>query len=809
MSAAEELRNNLRTVAPTLWNELSEKVASWTSSIAIRLKKERGNAYPKTFNDPVWGDILLFPWETLLLDSPLLQRLRGVRQLGMAHLVYPGAGYDRLEHSRGVVEAAERMIRSLCRNADFRRKFGRDKDDTVPVVGEHDVNSIRLAALLHDVGHGAFSHATEPLLQSRLQAEFDAVRDSLREAFEGVTSIAPAEIVSAVLILSESLRQIFEHPNFGATTRPGELPLYICARILGSRSHLDAGYLSGIISGPLDADKLDYMARDSHHSGLPIGLDLHRLISKLEVVTVTPETTSNPEMKQRAENSPSRRYHEIGISLSGLGAYEQMIIGRVILYDRLYYHHKVRSAEAMVRRLIRLAEEERGSVFSLKELFFDLPDDSVVAILGGGLKQDGFTPGKERCKALANSLISRDIYYRAFAFAPRFIAGLRGLPEEDRRDARAILWTEVLRELSSLSGCDSVAMEVFKKANSLIEKIPSLVKAGTTLQPEHIVVDLPVYKAPVRGGDILTKTEDGYVAPPHLFFDPEKWSQAYEHQKQCGFVFTPREYVKAVGLAARIVFYERYQLVMDAAADRASKTAGEIKPEWFQEAAKQGLCGADCADAYRQEKVRLVQIRVSDLDTAIPDDIRRDDPGIASRLHKEFVEAIPVGVAPSLHKNVIDGIRHLFTFLVNMQKGGDFVALAEINEKRDLQAKLKSHLNAREAKVTEGSEVGGGETDLVLAEDLVIENKVIRTPTASPHTVGEKYSWQARRYAIAVSQRIVFEVVAYKPSSEAEILPITDCVSISTLPFGSSTMAVVRFVTPWGHSVPSHAKPPA
>jgi len=809
MSDPEALRSELEAAAPTLWKDLSAKAKSWTSTVEVRLRKDPSSAYPKTFNDPIWGDIVLFPWETLLLDSQLLQRLRGVRQLGMAHMVYPGAGYDRLEHSRGVVEAAERMVRSLERNAVFRRKFGKDRDDAVPQVTDHDVNSIRLAALLHDVGHGAFSHATEPLLRARLESEFDAARDVLRNEFEGVTAIAPAEVVSSLLILSNPLKTVFEHPHFGATPRAAELPLSICGRVLGSRSYLDAKYLSGVISGPLDADKLDYMARDSHHAGLPIGLDLHRLISKLEVVTVTPESTSNPEMQRRAREAKNQRYHEIGISLSGLGAYEQMIIARVILYDRLYYHHKVRSAEAMVRRLIRLAEEERGSPFSLQELFFDLPDDSVIAILGGGLKQDGFSAGGSRCKSLAAAITNRDIYYRAFAFAPRFIAGLRGLPEADRRDARAIQWTTVLNELSTLAGCDQVADQIYQKAKALIDRIPALVKTDLPLLSEHIVVDLPIYKAPVRGGDILTRTEDGYVAPPHLFFDPEKWSQAYEHQKQCGFVFTPRQYVKAVGLSARIVFYDRYQLVMDTAADRASKTAGEIKNEWLLEAAKHGLCSADCSDAYRQDAVRLVQIRISDLEQAIPEDIRRDKPDLAKRLHSEFAYAIPVGIAPSLHKVVVDGIRHLCLFLINMQRCGEFVNLTALDEKKDLQAKLKSHLVAREAKVIEGSEVGGGETDLVLSDELVIENKVIRTGTLSPLSVGNKFSWQARRYAIAIAQRIVFEVVAYKPSDETAIFPIADCIAVSPLPFGSSTMAAVRFVIPWGHSVPSHAKKPA
>jgi hypothetical protein len=318
-----------------------------------------------------------------------------------------------------------------------------------------------------------------------------------------------------------------------------------------------------------------------------------------------------------------------------------------------------------------------------------------------------------------------------------------------------------------------------------------------------------VYKAPVRGGDILTRTEDGYVAPPHLFFDPEKWSQAYEHQKQCGFVFTPREYVKAVGLASRIVFYERYQLVMDTAADRASKTAGDIKSEWLTQASSHGLCGADCAEAYQRDTVRLIPLRIEDFEKAIPEEIRTTYPELAKRLHGEFSAAIPIGIAPGLHSKVIDALRHLFTFLAALQKTGELVALDSIDEKRDLQSRLKAHILAREAPVIEGGEVAGGETDLVLSDSLVIENKVVRQPTKSPLTVGEKFSWQARRYAIAVVQRVVFEMVAFTPTDESAVLPISDCVSISSVPMGSSTLAVIRFVTPWGHPVPSRASVPS
>src|SRR5208283_5319558 len=116
MSDPEALRSELQAVAPTLWNDLTDKANSWVSSVEVRLRKDPRGAYPKTFNDPIWGDIVLYPWETILLDSPLLQRLRGVRQLGMAHLVYPGAGYDRLERKqgRGTETGTRIVIDSSC-----------------------------------------------------------------------------------------------------------------------------------------------------------------------------------------------------------------------------------------------------------------------------------------------------------------------------------------------------------------------------------------------------------------------------------------------------------------------------------------------------------------------------------------------------------------------------------------------------------------------------------------------------------------------------------------------------------------------
>ena len=446
-----KLRAQLEQAAPVLWAEVSTLANGWTAPIFDGLKR-RGESpsYPKSFNDPVWGTIELLPWETILLDSPLLQRLRGIRQLGTAHYVYPGASHSRLEHSLGVVEASERIIQSLKRNAAYRRQFDRDPDVSIPDPSRMDVLSIRLAALLHDIGHGSFSHVTEPLLRDQFPEPFDRVKELLQSTFGGAQDIATSEIVAVLLVMTDAMGRVFTHEHFSAPlTNRAELPVAIAAHIIGSRSCLNATYLSGVISGPLDADKLDYMARDCYHAGLPLAIHASRLINKLEVVTITPDNTSIPTLRKRVEATEAKRIYEIGISLSGLSAYEQMIVGRVMLYDRLYYHHKVRSAESMIRRLIKVAGSERGRQLKLSDFFQRAPDDAMILLWNWGHLSNDPSSQHDRAYKLGDALLTRTLHHRAFAFAARFIE-LNGGAEDDK----VLLWNTVLIKAQTLRGCD-------------------------------------------------------------------------------------------------------------------------------------------------------------------------------------------------------------------------------------------------------------------------------------------------------------------------------------------------------------------
>lgn len=802
-----ELRSSLKSKAPTLWRELGALAKQWTASALGRLNSRRSHAaYPKTFNDPVWGVVELLPWETVLLDSPLLQRLRGVRQLGMAHLVYPGAGHDRLEHSRGVVEAAERMIQALERNAAHRRRFGNDRDEDVPSVNEEDRYSTRLAALLHDVGHGPFSHATERLIEARHEGEFRNVIAVLRDSFEGVTSVAPCEAIATLIVLSDAMNKILTHPALGAVSTPVDLPVAIAARILGSRSCLKAGYLSGIISGPVDADKLDYIARDCHHSGLPLGIDLTRLISKLEVVVVTPENAPNPELRNRAVKNPQGRFYDIGISQAGLGSYEQLIIARVLLYDRLYYHHKIRAAESMLQRLVCLAEEERGGKkYSIRDLFSELSDDILISILGGELKSEALEGGGKRSRKVSQAIQERQVYYRAYAFAARFISGLDALSDKKQRDTRALKWRKLLRSLTSDQGQRAVAKRIHDKAMKLADAIPDLKKHAVDLRQEEILVDLRFNKVVVRGGDILTRTDGGHIGTPNLFFDPERWSQAYEHQKQCGFVFTPRSRVNLMALASRIVFFESFELVMDEQADRAAKVTDVVQDAWVEAARDNNLCSPECAEALKRGCTRLFKFQTEDF--KLPPDWLTECPDVGTRIAEEINACLPDGLPASLHGDIAATIGDLAFFVDMIEKAGSWASLQKLTES-ELQTKLRECLNSRGTKVAEGSEFGGGKTDLILHDRIVVENKVRRRRTRDPFEAGPHYAWQGRRYSIALCSRVVFVVLGYYPNDETALIPLPNRIRACPIQGAQEEWCQVRVVVPWGAGVPSSAKKP-
>ena len=237
--------------------------------------------------DPLWDNIRLEPEAVAVLETPALQRLRYVRQLGHAFLVYPGATHTRFEHALGAYHLARRAL------AHLEETTGRAPLDPATA------RCVKLAALLHDVGHYPFSHALEEagLPRHETLAAHHLESGELAHQLDRL-SVAPASLLALIA---------------GDTAAP----------------------LVGLVSGSVDVDKLDYLSRDAWMCGVPYGvIDVDRLLASL---TITGD-------------GPQLALHE-----KGLSALESLLFAKYQMYRNVYWHHAVRSATVMFKHLAHSA----------------------------------------------------------------------------------------------------------------------------------------------------------------------------------------------------------------------------------------------------------------------------------------------------------------------------------------------------------------------------------------------------------------------------------------------------------------------
>jgi len=239
--------------------------------------------------DPLWNNIRVDPLALQLVDTVAFQRLRYVRQLGLAYLVYPGASHSRFEHALGAYHLARRALALFDERG----------------LGPHDAGDahmVRYAALLHDIGHYPFSHALE---------EIGALHHE-----EVARPLVTGGEVAAVL-----------RAELGE-----DAPARIMALIRGTSNSA----LQGLISGSLDLDKIEYLKRDAFMCGVNYGdIDVDRLLNSLTVVA-----------------DPERGTAVVGIFEKGLSALESLLFAKYQMYRNVYWHHAVRSATAMYKRLV-------------------------------------------------------------------------------------------------------------------------------------------------------------------------------------------------------------------------------------------------------------------------------------------------------------------------------------------------------------------------------------------------------------------------------------------------------------------------
>jgi HD superfamily phosphohydrolase len=288
----------------------------------------------KIIADPIEGYCSLASWEVSILDTPLFQRLRGIRQLGLAYLVYPTLGYSRLEHVLGVRARLDQIITTLQNNQAHRD----ERDEGRPTLpSEHQLekqlNRMRLATLCHDLGHCLFSHVSEAVMTQLPGDESYPSGQTIKVAYQhwAGRELPLSEIVSIAIVTSESFVRYLAKSGI-----PGGATLENAERIAHDAAHLIAGlpipndsaslFLAQLLNGGIDIDKLDYMFRESLLSGVSLGISLGWLMKKLYVERL-PWTSLPPELKKRIRTFSSEdQFTVLSIERGGQFGFEEFCI---------------------------------------------------------------------------------------------------------------------------------------------------------------------------------------------------------------------------------------------------------------------------------------------------------------------------------------------------------------------------------------------------------------------------------------------------------------------------------------------------
>jgi len=286
--------------------------------------------------DPVHGYVYITEEEKNIIDSFPVQRLRRLRQLAGAEYVYPGANHTRFEHSVGVLYLAGKVAEN-------------------PNISEHmneeEAEMVKIAALLHDVGHGPFSHVFEQLLINKLD-----------KTHEDITSwvISKGELKDAL-------------------SKIGYKPEEIAKLAVGTLHRPKKTFLDQIVSSAVDVDKLDFVVRDTYHTGAEYGyIDVFRLIHALDVLE-----------------------GNLAVDLGALSALESLIIARIESFKSIYFHRVGRAAQIMLAIAMEKANEELGlTQFKTPEEYLAMDDYTVWTMLKNCKKSSEIIRDLERRRLL-------------------------------------------------------------------------------------------------------------------------------------------------------------------------------------------------------------------------------------------------------------------------------------------------------------------------------------------------------------------------------------------------------------------------
>lgn len=316
---------------------LTNEVNGWLDGYLKGYKPKRVSSNT-VIKDPVWGMTALTPLEISILDSPLLQRLRRIHQTGLVFLTYPAALHTRFDHSVGMLHCATLIVDSI------NRKY-KSVGQSCPFSDAIE-QTIRLACLLHDIGHSALSHLTEEFFSNYI------IIEKAKNELEKEKGVRPKnhELLSAIIVRTERFISILDEtfsinrPPYLSSAR--QIANHISDMIIGLPidGNYENSYITEIINGPYDADRLDYIFRDSYFTGISLGTDAEKFIAGLSLEKI-PDKRRNIDRRSMV------------LDINAASSYDQLILSKVSLCSTVYNHQKVLATNQVVQNILKILRD--------------------------------------------------------------------------------------------------------------------------------------------------------------------------------------------------------------------------------------------------------------------------------------------------------------------------------------------------------------------------------------------------------------------------------------------------------------------
>lgn len=498
----------------TVFEEIGQFTDLMLSGYNKRIRNNGGPVEHKEIFDAVWGNVEFSSGEIYILDSPLLQRLRKIKQLGLAYFVYCGCDYSRYYHTLGVTYLADRMAVAINRC-----NLGTKASDK-----EYFKAVVRLAAIFHDTGHMFLSHVSEHYFCKSPHYKRNEIIKEFMDSFEKKAGKRPAlhELLGCMIVNTSAVHELLEiavkhidgmNGERGRNATIEEVVEYISSLIVGVPVDREILPYSSIVNGPIDADKCDYLSRDSHVTRVPVAVDVSRITQKLSVVVNEEICTSELWHEDAREDI---EFYELAMQDSAEKALFQLCIARTIMFDSVYYHHKVLTAETEFRTLInRLANLDKPVFMNFTEILCHT-DEDFNSYFFDSLKKERSGKDCAEIDAVQEEVVkiyNRHLPKRVVCLTPDYVVGAQKYTEA--------FWDSVMTVFDSREEKEFIQeiKEEYRKIKQILQNIEvdsNMVQIFAIQAPTQVLghskIQVPIdlrngHKRDFRGYELVSSRE--------------------------------------------------------------------------------------------------------------------------------------------------------------------------------------------------------------------------------------------------------------------------------------------------------------